>query len=323
MKNLIKTIFALSITISALTLNAQKERNPKIIIEQVKQTCQNVPLEKRALVTVGKFTQAANGLPAQVPDNMNAMLINALQNIQCFRTLIPLNDIHFINDEIDYSKGEYSDPLNAIEKGKQLSPDVVFIGKITSYNREYKSGTVLLVKWNETKINLSFVLTAVNAKTRQVLYSQSFDAIGKSSGGSVWIPMLGTNGRNSQFEPAMNEALERCIIQAVEYIADHKDQLPIYDANAPAPITINTTTLIVKGVGFTTSTEMLASLQKLSCVKEATKLKWLGTEATYVVKHIGSTDEFMIALDKQKMVTIDEVNTGKASVSMYPTQAKQ
>ncbi|HXB09331.1 MAG TPA: CsgG/HfaB family protein, partial [Puia sp.] len=154
---------AACLILSATVLFAQEDE--KFKIEAVKQQCNALPLEKRARVSVTRFTvttvqpgkqtqqnAAANNrlkalgtvfnhgdapqadkIPPILGDNLTTMLTNALQEVNCYRVLESLSNNKDLTTEIDAGSNGYSSKKTP-KAGKQLGAQIVVTGEVVEYS---------------------------------------------------------------------------------------------------------------------------------------------------------------------------------------------
>jgi curli biogenesis system outer membrane secretion channel CsgG len=307
----IRTVFGclLLMLFSAQSASSQKMEDPKVTFENIKAKCKNVPPEHRIIVTVTSFKVTAGNAPAALGDNLATMLTNALQQVDCFRVLESLKNMSDVNGEIDYSKSEYSDPNTEMEKGKQLSPQLVIGGELTEYSLENNSGGALFVHVSSTHSKMGFILKLINPKTREIMASFEVHVEGKS-GGSANV--FGVHGGHQ--DPAVADAMERGIVKATDYLVDEMGKLNLPAPNASA--SGNTTLLTLNNVDFSKAGSVLDMIKGLDGVMDVKRKSFSGNVAVYVVSTKGSTDDLVSAITTKGSFDVVEVSSGKATLAV-------
>ena len=137
------------------------QEDEKVKMEAVRQECTALPLEKRARISVTRFTvttvqpgrqtqqnAAANNrlkalgtifnkgqapeadkIPPILGDNLTTMLTNALQEVNCYRVLESLSNNKDLTGEIDAGNNGYSSKKTP-KAGKQLGAQIVVTGYV-------------------------------------------------------------------------------------------------------------------------------------------------------------------------------------------------
>jgi len=226
-----KLLLCAVLTIPATSLYAQKK--VKVSEEEIQPRCKDIPLDQRIRLTVARFNVTTPNTGGEFGANMATQLTNALQEINCFNVLGRQADNKDLTDEADFGKSEYADKNTAVTKGKMKSAQIIVTGEITEYNLDTKTARYAVVKTSKQTMKLGFIIQIRNAETREVLFSKSFNVEGKSGGGTdIGVGKLSMGGGSSN-NPAVANALEQGIKEAVEYIADQKDKMA-ENMNPPA-----------------------------------------------------------------------------------------
>lgn len=176
---------------------AQKPQ--KITLEQVAEKCKDLPFDKRLTIKVARFSISNSKAQGQFGAEMATMLTNALQKTSCFRVL-----------EMNRNAMDGSD-----EGGDGTEAQLTVTGEVTEFSE--KKLKVLGVERNT--VSVGFILKVLNPQTNDILFSESVNGEGSSSGlSSTWVTSTNLTG-------AVANASEQAIIRAVEVLADKKDKI--------------------------------------------------------------------------------------------------
>lgn len=307
-------LFALLICCTKFSF-AQKD--VKVSFEQIKEQCANVPLEKRLRVTVPRFSVTTSSAPLEFGGNLATMLTNALQQINCYRVLESLRNSSDMNNEIDYGESKYANKKTAAKAGKQLGAQLIITGEITEYSIKSSGIGIGLVSVGSNKAKIGFILKMVNPETREVLFSKSINVEAKASG-SASLGLFGLNAVSSQkSDPAISNACEQGIIQAVEFLASKKDilQLPTVDAKQNDLNTVNQTELSLSNANFSSFNEMTNLISRLLGYKSMEKTFAAGV-ATYTITHTGSADNLLNELNKKIGTKYEVIGFGNGKIEL-------
>lgn len=289
-------LLLLMLLLTGSLAHAQKKVN--VTFEKIKEECKDLPVDKRIRLTVARFTVTTTA-PAEFGGNLATMLTNALQEVNCYRVLESLKNSSDMNDEINYSQGQYAKKGSGPKMGKQLGAQVVVTGEITEFNVKSSRVGVGLLSVGSNKAKIGFILKLVNPETREVIFSKSINVEGKAGGGAS-IGLFGANLVSSTTsDPALANACEQGIIQAVEFMASKKDMLLMPEASAGQNSAGTTETEVtLANANFNAFNAMTAILSSLPAFKSIEKTLSDGL-ATYTVVHSGTTDELLNELNKK------------------------
>ena len=214
--------------------------NAKVTIEDIKQQCENLAYDKRVNLSVSSFNVATLNNPGQFGDELAQMLTNALQNVNCFNVRLSIKDMKAITDEQQFEQAGNTDETTNNEVGKIQAAQVIVMGKVTEFSQGEKKFQVLGVGGTGgNKAHVGFIIQLINAKTGMLIDSKSFNVDGKTSGFSG-AQMFGVNVGGVTNNKSLQDACEKGVTQAVEYIASKKDQMPLPTPNnATAPKTFD------------------------------------------------------------------------------------
>jgi curli biogenesis system outer membrane secretion channel CsgG len=227
MKKKIQTA-VLFLLLSAGTFNAFCQ---KVNIEDVKQQCSNLSYEKRVRLSVSNFSIATPKATGQFGDELSQMLTNALQNVNCFNVLLSVKDSKELTDEITFSQSGNTMSGSGPQSGKMKGPQVIVMGKVTEYSEGENSTSALGIKVGGNKAHIGFVIQLINAETREIIESKSIDVDGRSNG-FKGVKLFGLQMAGSIANKAVADACEKGIIQAVEFIASKREQMPMPEGNS-------------------------------------------------------------------------------------------
>lgn len=225
----IRIITSLFLVLSCAFLNAQKD--PKTTVEEIESQCADVPLSERVTLSVSSFNVATPTAYAKFGDELSQMLTNALQNVNCFNVLLSLKDSHEIMNEISFGETGNTKAGTSPKRGNMKGSQVIVMGKITEYAAGETSAGALGLKIGGNKAHIGFIIQLINAETRELIDSKSFNVDGRANG-FKGLKILGVQAVGStQNNKALSDACEKGIIQAVEYITASKNKMPLPKAN--------------------------------------------------------------------------------------------
>lgn len=284
-------------------------------MEAVQEQCKDIPFEKRIRVRVSRFNATAGNSPRELGENMSTMLSNALSQVNCFQVLEEIRKLDDVTKETDLANSEYADAASGTEKGKLLQAQIVVTGEVTEYNDATSTSGTLGISASTSKAKIGFILKILSPKTGAILKSTSFNVEAKKGSGSsfrfVGIKMSGKTSSN----PAVAAALEKGIIQAVEYLAQEKDHIPLPSAEE---LSSNLTTVVISNCSFSQKSNTLELLKNTAGVKSAEVVKYENNIATYNIRHNGSTDDLATVLDKKYngRFEITDLKSGKITMKL-------
>ena len=234
MKN--KTILILILfTFFSITADAQKQDKnaPKVTFEDIQAMCPKVPLNKRVRLSVSSFKSATPTATAKFGDELSQMLTNALQNVNCFNVLLSQKDIAEITDEIEFAQSGNVKQGKGPKTGQMQGAQVIVMGKVTEYADGSNTTNIGGLKFGKNIAKLGFIVQLINAETREIIDSKSVNVEGNAGGfkGMSFLS-VGAFGSTSPSNgnKAIADAMEKGIIEAVEFIASSKDDLPFPEA---------------------------------------------------------------------------------------------
>ncbi len=294
---------------------SDKKDEIQIRMETVQEKCKDISLDKRIRITVARFSSTAGNSPRELGENMSTMLSSALTQVNCFTVLEEQKNMKDLTGEIDAANSEYSNAASGIEMGQMKIAQIIVTGEVTEYNDATQTQGTMGISTSTAKAKIGFILKVINPRTREILKATSFNVESKKGSGSsfrfVGIKMSGKASTN----PAVADALEKGIVQAVEYLAAEKDNIPMPSAEE---LSSNLTMVTVTNVSFSQKSNTLDLLRNTAGVKSAELSKYANNVATYAVKHNGSTDDLATVIDKKYAgrFEITEAASGKISMRL-------
>lgn len=338
-KQLLSIAFMCGLLLSAHALFAQTDE--KFQIEEVKKQCAALPLDKRARVSVTRFTvttvqpgsqtqQNANAnnrlkalgtifnggnapqadkIPPILGDNLTTMLTNALHEVNCYRVLESLSNNKDLTGEIDAGGNGYSSKKTP-KAGKQLGAQIVVTGEVIEYSEKEKGVAVVGVGSKKKTIKLGFNLKMINPETRDIIASHVFRVQSRASKSLSVLGLVNTGDT----DPAVAAVMEDGILEAVQYMARVRDSLNITADGAFAGNGNSngekTTEITLSNASFATYTALATIISGSKGYKSMEK-SFSGGVGSYSVTHSGSTDDLLEEITK-KIGTKYEV-TGEES----------
>jgi curli biogenesis system outer membrane secretion channel CsgG len=203
----------------------------KVTLENVKEQCNNLPLNKRVRLSVSSFNVATPKASGQFGDELSQMLSNALQNVNCFNVLLSVKDSKQLTDEIAFGQAGNTGTGSAPQTGKMKGPQVIVMGKVTEYAEGRSALQLPGVAVGGNKAHVGFIIQLINAETREIIESKSIEVDGKSNG-FQGASLFGLRMVGSIANKAVADACEKGVIQAVEFIASRKDMMPLPEGNS-------------------------------------------------------------------------------------------
>lgn len=283
-----------------------KKSETQIKMEVVKEQCKGTSLDKRIRITVARFSSTAGNTPKELGDNMSTMLSSALSQVNCFNVLEEQKNMGDMTKEIDVTNSEYIDAGTGIEKGKMKVAQLIVTGEVTEYNDATTGAKVFGIGGSTKTAKIGFILKIINPKTREILKSTSFNVEG-TKGSSFEVGIFSSK---SSTNPAVADALEKGIVQATEFLAAQKDNIPL-----PSEEELNTTVTMVTvtGVTFSQKSAVLDLIKGSAGVKKVHLSNYANSAAIYAVYHDGSSDDLATTLDKKysKQFQITDAKSGK------------
>ena len=305
------------------------QEDEKFKLEEVKQQCSALPLEKRARVSVTRFTVTtrqpgteteknarannrlkalgtifnkgeapqAEKIPPTLGDNLTTMLTNALQEVNCYRVLESLSNNKDLTGEIDAGSSQYSSKKTP-KAGKQLGAQIVVTGEVIEYSEKDKGVSVVGVGTKKKYIKMGFNLKMINPETRDIIASHVF-RIESRANKSVSVLGLVKTGDT---DPAVAAVMEDGIVEAVQYMAKVRDSLKITADGNFAGNGLSSgereTEISLSNANFASYNALANIISGLPGYKSMEK-SFTGGVGSYSVTHTGSTDELLTQMSKK------------------------
>ena len=210
-----------------VTVTAQK-----ISFEDIKSECRGSSFESRVRLTVARFSVSTLDAQNKFGGELATMLSNGLQQTNCFRVLESISNANDLTGEIAFGQSGMTNGSSSPESGKMLGAQVVVTGEVTEYNEGQGGLTLGGFSVGTNKARLGFILKIVNPATREILFSESINVIGRKNGLSgLSLGRIGILGSNTQ-NKAFSNAIEQAILQACAVLVDNKDMIPLPEANS-------------------------------------------------------------------------------------------
>lgn len=204
----------------------------KVKFDEIKEQCSGLKLNQRVRVSVSSFNVSTVSNPGQLGDEMAQMLTDALQNVNCFNVLLSVKDSKQLTDEIAFGQAGNTMAGSSPATGKMKGPQVIVIGKVTSFSSGEKSAGALGINvTGGNRVKIGFIIQLINAETREMIASKSIDVDGKS-GGLSGVKIFGINAGGGSSSKAVQEVCQKGIIEAVEFIASKKDDLGLPEGSS-------------------------------------------------------------------------------------------
>lgn len=304
--------------------HAFSQKDEKLTMENVKQECSNLPVEKRARISVTRFSVTTNAIqssrvtnvspyyygrgllrrntvtnnnyvqygviPPALGDNLTTMLTNALNQVNCFRVLESLKNNSDLTQEIDAGNNGYSSKKTP-KAGKQLGAQIVVTGEVIEYSVEDKGVRVMGVGSNKQLIKIGFNLKMINPETRDIIVSHVFRVQSRADK-SVSVLGLVSTGNS---DPAVAAVMEDGVIEAVQYLARMRDSLNItsdgnFVGNGNSDGTVDTE-IDLSNINYDTYDSFVEMLKGIKGYQSMDKSFENGS-ASITVTHTGSDDKF-------------------------------
>lgn len=320
-----KMLFVLLICCQVYSAFSQKDE--KITMEEVKQQCSAMPLEKRARLSVTRFSvttstpQSSNttstapnnklnvlrafsgnndrsgDIPPTLGDNLTTMLTNALQGVNCYRVLESLKNNEDLTQEIDAGKNGYSGSKTP-KAGKQMGAQIVVTGEVIEYSVRNKGVKVIGVGSNKQTIKMGFNLKMINPETRDVLVSRVFRVQSRANKSVSVLGLVNTGDS----DPAVAAVMEDGVVEAVEYLAKMRDSLNITSAgnfagngNSDGSVDTEIDVSNISHDAYSAITEMIKSVSGYKSMDKS----FSSGAGIFTVTHSGSDDDFQELLIKK------------------------
>jgi curli biogenesis system outer membrane secretion channel CsgG len=207
--------FLLFITTPAFSQN-------KKAAEQVPATCKGLPRDQRPRITVSSFDITRTSARGVVGNELGAMLINALNQTECFNVLESLQKLGGAMEEMKFNQSGATDGSGP-DVGKMKGAQLIINGEVT----EFKEEKMHIAGVGSNKAHIGFILKIVDPQTREVLWSESINKKITKPEVRVFNTDVAKFGST-----AMEDAVEKAILNAVSLIVGQKDLIESYKPKA-------------------------------------------------------------------------------------------
>lgn len=244
-------------------------------LEKIENICPNLPIKQRTLIAVSSFTNSSGNNKFRA-EGLTDMLTNALFNSGCFGVLERKN-MGEVMAEQNFSNSNRADKKTKVNQGKLKGAGMLIMGNVTE-SKEMESGGAVggLFKGvaggvGVSNAHLGIVIKIVDAETGMVIESKSFNkkvtSAGLAGGAKIAGVPIGGLGFKSK---AMQDAVEKLIIDMVEYIASKKNYAEngkeLSNSNGA-----NSLTIFIPSISYNDLNKVYKHLQANSKLTEITK----------------------------------------------------
>lgn len=232
MKPFSSLLIACVLSVFSTSLFAQKKgKEPVITLEQVAEKCKGLARENRVTVKVARFNVSTKSAQAHYTfgEELATMLTSALQQTNCFRVLEMNRNISDATGEMAFGQDGFTS-TGSPSAGKMLGAQLIITGEVTDYTEGRTGTSVSGLEFGGNHATVGFTLKVLNPQTGELLFSKDINMKGSSSGfKGLSIGTFKTVG--STENRAVQDAVQKAIIKAVEVLADNKENI---DAPPPA-----------------------------------------------------------------------------------------
>jgi curli biogenesis system outer membrane secretion channel CsgG len=215
------------------------QKTPEITLEKVAEKCKGLAREKRVVVKVARFNVSTKSAQANSTfgDELATMLTSAIQQTNCFRVIEMNRNVGDATGEMAFSQDGFTDGSGP-QAGKMVGAQLVVTGEVTDFTEGNKSTQVGGFNFGGNTATLGFTLKLLNPQTGELLFSRDINMKGNSSG-FRGMKLGGANGLaigGSTENRAVQDAVQKAIIKAVEIMSDAKDQIEMPEPMKPKEI---------------------------------------------------------------------------------------
>lgn len=267
----------------------------KTTFEKINETCKGTPVEQRPRITVARFSVATPKAAYEFGAELATMLSSALQQTSCFRVLESIDNFDDMADEIDLGDSKYTRKGSSPKAGQMMGAQFVITGEVTEYNEGNTGIKLGVLGVGGGKASIGFILKIVNPATREIIYSKSVNTQGKK--GFQGLKFFGFEAIGGNFKnKAVADACEKGIIQAVELLAEEKDNLTLANDSSSAfkdgQSASSFTNIELVNATFQKVRMLEKTLKTISSVQSVDKVFNDG-QAFYDVTHTGDLDDLL------------------------------
>jgi len=214
------------------TLSAQKTT-----VEEVTKICDGLDASQKPVVAVMPFRVDVSGADQALGTGLPDMLMNAIFNTGCFR-VVERDRLNDIMKEQGLGLSGAGDENSFAQVGKLAGAQVLIFGTITEFTENESGGSAGGVgvfrglrnrlgigggNVAAQKAHIGYTLRFVDPTTGEVLDNKSFNE-SKTSVGLAGGSFFGTGAAGGKFykSKSMQDAVEKSLIEAVEYMSKNK-----------------------------------------------------------------------------------------------------
>ncbi len=271
--------------------------------EQMKNTCDYKPLDKRVRITVSRFSSSVSGINSRNLDNFSTMLTNALQELDCYRVL-----------SMQKNEGDLAGEI----EGEQLKAQIVLVGEVTEYSATKNSTDFSVVKIGKNKVHMGFVIQLKDPTTRDIILSKSINVDTKTKGStSVRNPLWrSTTTTSNQIDKSMHDTFEQGVIYAVDFLIQNLDKIEQH----VQVVTTNTggmTNMHIKNLDLASLYELMDVLEASDLVKNVTNSSKDGI-AILAIEHEKTSQDIFNLLGRKyasNISGIPSISDGKIEIN--------
>ncbi|GAB3566977.1 hypothetical protein GCM10027578_16900 [Spirosoma luteolum] len=218
-------------------LSAQK--TPEITLEKVAEKCKGLARDKRVVVKVARFNVSSRSAQAHETfgDELATMLTSAIQQTNCFRVMEMNRNVADATGEMAFAQDGFTDGSGP-QTGKMAGAQLIVTGEVTDFTAGNKSTQVGGLNFGGNTATVGFTLKLLNPQTAELLFSRDINMKGNSSG-FRGMRLGGPNGiaiGGSTENRAVQDAMQKAIIKAVEVMADARDQIELPEPVKPRDV---------------------------------------------------------------------------------------
>jgi curli biogenesis system outer membrane secretion channel CsgG len=218
-------LICLGLIISLFSSYGQKK--PEITIEKVAEKCKDLPRDKRVTVKVARFSVSSKSVTAHATfgDELSTMLTSAIQQTNCFRVLETNRNATDATDEMAFNQDGFTNGSGP-KTGEMLGTQLIVTGEITDFSEGAKNTSFAGISVGNNQATVGFTLKLLDPQKGEILFSKDINMKGSSSGFSG-VKMFGLEAGGKTENRAVQDALQKAIIKAVEIMVDAKDKIEI------------------------------------------------------------------------------------------------
>jgi curli biogenesis system outer membrane secretion channel CsgG len=243
------------------------------VAEKIEKKCDGLPINQRLRIAVGSFHSTTNQSYNRFAGELATMLSNALVMTSCFQVLAGTksNSMSDLQSEKEFNRsGDVRDDLS-VEEGQMIGAQLIITGEVTEFAEGRDGYTIAGFSVTKNEAHVGFILQIASPKNRQILFSESINTEAVALGGFSGVKIFGLPSIGSFKTKAMQDAIEKAIIKAVELIVEQKDVIAISSQDSKTAIMENTTYITVENTDFGGLNSLDQLLKNNRNVKTTTK----------------------------------------------------